>query len=111
MQPVVLNIEIPDDMLLPLVRETLREVLREHVEREFADRFLNSKEAALYLICSVKTLRKKCERGEIPHTKIGTLKFRKSELDEWAKQHNRKTNEDLDTQAATYLMQRKGARA
>jgi len=49
------------------------------------ERIWNFDEAAQYLACSPRTLRKWCSRRQIPHIKMGSrlVRFSKADLDKW----------------------------
>lgn len=58
-----------------------------------AEPFMTYEEAADYLRISQVTLRTRVSKGEVPHYKIGRgglVRFRRSELDTWMKEHAHK---------------------
>lgn len=53
-----------------------------------ADRWMTAEEAAEYLQVAESTVKKWAKLDQIPHGRVGSLaRFRKSDLDEWAKQN------------------------
>lgn len=62
-------------------------------------------EASLYTGLNKHTIyRLTCSRG-IPHYKVGrTLRFKRSELDEWMTRERITTQQELNQQAATYMV-------
>ena len=65
---------------------------------------LNMQEAAAMLGYTLKTLRKKCSRKEIPHYKPTCKKifFDAAELEEWIRSHRVASNEELQRKAQNY---------
>ena len=75
-----------------------------HYEGEAREKFLSVKEAADYLKISVAALYSLVSRRQIPVKKPGKrLYFLNTELNEWIKAGNLKTNDEIAREAETKL--------
>ena len=73
------------------------------------DQILTVKQAAYFLKLSVPTLYGYVQRAEIPVSKKGKrLYFSRKELEEWIKTGKKKTKEEIQAEANSYV-KRKGA--
>lgn len=92
------------------LREALREIMSEKevkASKENAS-LMTIKEAAAFLKLKVSTLYEKTAEKVIPHIKRGKrLYFYIDELERWLKEGKVKTVHELQTEAATYTMQRR----
>ena len=74
------------------------------VDSKQADDLMNVTSLAEYLDLSVSTLYGMTCRRELPTIKRGKrLYFKKSEIDEWLYTHRRKTMEEIEIEAQTYV--------
>jgi excisionase family DNA binding protein len=91
------------------LREALLEILREReikASKENA-KLMTIKEAATFLKLKVSTLYEKTAEKTIPHIKRGKrLYFYIDDLETWLKEGKVKTVRELQSEAATYTMQR-----
>lgn len=68
-------------------------------------RVMSIQEVAEYLDISVGTIYKKTSKREIPFIRKGKrLYFMKHEIDEWLLEGRNKTQEEIEKQAADYIM-------
>lgn len=75
-----------------------------------APEILNISEVAEYLSMAKSSIYKMTSERSIPHFKTGKkLLFKRSELDEWIKQHRIKTRREIEIEADEYIL-RKGSR-
>lgn len=92
-----------------LLKEALRELLIEMLPNaQSLPDVLNVKEAAEYLRMKITTLYEKTSRKLIPHFKKGNkLYFYRDELREWIGAGKVKSSDELQGEAATYLLNKK----
>jgi excisionase family DNA binding protein len=90
------------------LKQTINEVLREYLGRfptEVPDDPLDIKQAAGFLKLKITTLYEKTSQRLIPHFKKGNkLYFNRAELEEWVKTGKIKTRQEIESNAATYLL-------
>lgn len=67
-----------------------------------APTFMSIDEAAKFMGVSSSTLYKKACKGEIPHYKIGGLKFDRNELDQYIRKHKVASITEIQTLANDY---------
>lgn len=81
-----------------------KQVIQEQTETQI----MNVEELAKYLGMSTSTIYKKTSDMEIPRIKKGKkLYFIKEEIDEWLKKGKQMTNEEIEQEAANYLIKNK----
>ena len=69
---------------------------------------LDVKQAAEFLRLKITTLYEKTSEKTIPHFKKGKkLYFKRDELQEWVLEGKVKTNDEIESQAATYAMHKR----
>lgn len=92
-----------------LLKDVVREILKEvsPVLQAVPD-ILDVKQAANYLRLKVTTLYEKTSRKLIPHFKKGNkLYFNKTELEAWVKAGKVKSADEMESEAATYVLNKK----
>lgn len=97
------------------LKSAIKEILGEDFKGMKSDLpdILNIREAALFLKLKITTLYEKTSHKVIPHFKKGNkLYFKRKELEEWIKTGKVNTKQELEGQAATYLIagQKKNSR-
>ena len=81
---------------------------KEQQPKEQPDQLFTIQKAAEFLSLSVPTMYSKVSRGELPNMKRGKrLYFSEKELLEYLKAGRRKTNDELEREAETYLLTNK----
>lgn len=91
------------------LKQALSEILNERNNLSLPDipDILDVEQAANFLRYKVNTLYEKTSQKTIPHFKKGgKLFFHRSELEAWIKEGKVKTHDELQSEAATYSMQR-----
>jgi len=90
------------------LREALKETLKEvNGDGEQASEIFSVAEAAAFLKLQISTLYEKTAAKGIPHFKKGNrLYFHRAELEAWLYEGKVKTQKELQSEAATYTMQR-----
>ncbi len=93
--------------LILFLNEVRIKILSEKTYHEIKDKeILSTPEAAIFLNLSEEYLRKLTSRRMIPHSKPGgkNIYFNKLELEEWIANGKVPTQEEIDTDASTYLV-------
>jgi len=95
-----------------LIKESLREILAEmKPAAQAAAEILDVKQAAEYLRLKVTTLYEKTSRKLIPHFKKGNkLYFKRAELQQWVSAGKVKSEEEMQSEAASYSLSPKKKR-
>jgi excisionase family DNA binding protein len=92
------------------LKDALREILAENQTKPNPPEILTIQEASEFLKLKINTLYEKTSRKQIPHFKKGNkLYFHRSELEAWVKAGKVKTQEEIETEAATYTLTKKVA--
>lgn len=107
--------------LTSLTTPEVRQILRQELESFFANRgalpgtagteedILSIQQAADFLRLTVPTLYSLNSKGEIPSCKRGKrLYFSKADLVNWVKEGRRKTVSEIDAEAGSYLIKKRG---
>jgi excisionase family DNA binding protein len=91
------------------LKTALSEIIGErftHSKPDLPD-ILDGKQAADFLRLKISTLYEKTSEKTVPHFKRGNkLYFHRSELEAWVKEGKVKTNNELQSEAASYTMHR-----
>ncbi len=89
------------------LKSAIKEIIGEDLKKlksELPD-ILNISEAAAFLKLKITTLYEKTSQRMIPHFKKGNkLYFNRNELGEWIKKGKVKTKPEIESEAATYLL-------
>lgn len=95
------------------LRDAIKEVLTEVLPtlKEEAAEILDVEQAAKFLRLKINTIYEKTSRKLIPHFKKGNkLYFHRSELQAWLTGGKVKTRDEIESEAATYTLNRGNAR-
>jgi len=72
------------------------------------DRKMTVPEVAAYLSLPEPTIRTFLHKRKIPHSKVGRrILFSQREIDNWLQSQHRKTSDEIQAEAQTYLNRRK----
>jgi excisionase family DNA binding protein len=94
--------------LKEFLKQSLRDVLNEKPSKvpDFPN-ILDIKQAAEFLKLKINTLYEKTSRKQIPHFKKGNkLYFNRADLQEWIMKGKVKTNDEIESNALTHLLNR-----
>ena len=89
------------------LKQALSEIIGERISNSKPDLpdILDGKQAADFLRLKISTLYEKTCEKTIPHFKKGNkLYFNRTELQAWVQEGKVKTNEEIQSEAATYTM-------
>lgn len=115
MQNVVLSTRNIDDLVSDIANEVIRKIGNiSFIEKPQpqSEKLLTIQEAAEFLNLSVATLYTKVSRNELPFMKKGKrLYFSDKELMRYIKEGKRKSNDELEAEAADYLIKKGGRNA
>jgi excisionase family DNA binding protein len=76
--------------------------------KNYVPEILDVKQAADFLRLKITTLYEKTSEKTIPHFKKGKkLYFKRDELESWVQEGKVKTNDELQTEAANYVMHKR----
>lgn len=92
------------------LKEALREIISENLSllTQPAVEIMDMKQASEFLHLKITTLYEKTSEKTIPHFKKGNkLYFNRSELEAWIRQGKVKTAEQTQSEAITYLLNKK----
>ena len=85
------NITITKAELVEFARTIIKSVKETDRSQRAFPEYMNVKEIATYLNCSEATIHKRVANREIPHFKKGRLYFKKSVIDDWMDNGQRKS--------------------
>lgn len=91
------------------LKQALSEIIGERITHSKSDLpdILDGKQTADFLRLKISTLYEKTSEKIIPHFKKGNkLYFHRSELEAWVKEGKVKTNDEMQSEAASYTMHR-----
>ena len=91
------------------LKQALTEILSEGIANSPPDipEILDAKQAAIFLLLQISTLYVKTSQKLIPHFKKGNkLYFNRCELEAWVKEGKVKTQDEIQSEAATFSMRR-----
>lgn len=95
------------------LKDTIREVLTENnkPDKSTEPEILTIDEAAAFLKISKATVYEKTSEKKIPHFKKGNrLYFYRTDLEAWIREGKVKTHSEIEGDAATYILRKKGKR-
>lgn len=109
MEPIFLT-TLNKGEYVELLKETFREVLIEKIANNSSHlpEILNIKQVSEFLHLAVASIYEKTSQKQIPHFKKGNrLYFNRTEIEAWIQEGKVKTANEIESQAITYLANRK----
>ena len=109
MEPIFLT-TLNKGEYVELLKETFREVLIEKIANNSPrlPEILNIKQVSEFLHLAVASIYEKTSQKQIPHFKKGNrLYFNRIEIEAWIQEGKVKTANEIESQAITYLANRK----
>lgn len=109
MEPIFLT-TLNKGEYVELLKETFREVLIEKIasNSQRLPEILNIQQVSEFLHLAVASVYEKTSKKQIPHFKKGNkLYFNRTEIEAWIQEGKVKTANEIESQAITYLANRK----